>query len=401
MPWLPASFRCSTWHKTADWWSGQPLLHHVYAALVLALPLWLLVMWTDRYSQREQESPLLTVLKYAAGKMIAVSLRIPIPLLYLALVAVAASGIALVSLENDFLPPFDEGAVQINVILPAGTSLETSREVAAKVEQRLQKIDEIVAFVRKTGRAELDEHAVPVSASEFIATLSQDSRRSREEILDDIREALADIPGIVTSVEQPLAHLISHMLSGVQAQVAIKLYGDDLGVMRREAHSMKLAIADVPGVTDLQVEPQVEIPQLRIEVDGHKLKQLGLRRADVNEFVETAMQGEVVSEVLIGQRTFDLMVRLDEPHREDIDAVKRLNIGLPGGGTTSLDSVANIYRASGPNTINREQVQRRIVIQCNTSGRGLVDVVNDIRSRLDPIETRTGDGVFRRVWRAI
>jgi HME family heavy-metal exporter len=185
------------------------------------------------------------------------------------------------------------------------------------------------------------------------------------------------------------------MLSGVQAQVAIKLYGDDLDVMRRKVREMRAAIADVPGVTDLQVEPQVEIPQLRIEIDGHQLKKYGLRRAAINEFVETAMNGQIVSDgVLIGQRTFDLLVRLDEPVREDIEVVKRLSMDLPGGGTTSLGSVARIYKDSGPNTINREQVRRRIVIQCNTSGRGLVDVVQDIKSRLKPLERTLPTGYF-------
>jgi HME family heavy-metal exporter len=147
-------------------------------------------------------------------------------------------------------------------------------------------------------------------------------------------------------------------------------------------------------VEDLQVEPQVEIPQLRIEVDGHKLEQYGLRRGDINEFVQLAMQGEVVSEVLLGQRTFDLLVRLDEPFREDIESVKRLTIDLPGGGTTNLASVADVYEATGPNTINREQVRRRIVVQCNTAGRGLVDVVNDIQARVEDIERQLPTGYF-------
>jgi HME family heavy-metal exporter len=184
------------------------------------------------------------------------------------------------------------------------------------------------------------------------------------------------------------------MLSGVQAEVAVKLYGDDLSILRRSAKEMKAAIAGVPGVKDLQVEPQVEISQLRIEIDGHQLTKYGLRRHDINEFVETAMNGTIVSEVLVDQRTFDLLVRFDEPYREDVEAVKRLSIDLPGGGTTSLASVANIYRASGPNTINREQVRRRIVIQCNTAGRGLVDIVRDIKSRLKPIEQKLPTGYF-------
>ena len=307
-------------------------------------------------------------------------MRLAWPILITASVAVAVAAWGLLHLESDFLPPFNEGAVQINVLLPPGTSLAKSNDVAGKVEQRLLEIDDVTAFVRKTGRAELDEHAEGVNVSEFIATIDPQTERSREEVIEEISEALADIPGIVTAVEQPLAHLISHMLSGVKAQVAIKLYGDDLDILRREAEKMKAAIASVEGVRDLQVEQQVNIPQLRIEADGRKLETYGLRRLDVNEFVETAMQGEVVSEVLDGQRTFDLLVKLDESYREDLQTLRRLAIDLPEGGTAKLEDVARIYKSLGPNTINREQVRRRIIIQCNVRDRGLVDVVEDIKT---------------------
>ena len=391
---VPAALSFVQQPQLAQWWSQTSWWFHALVCLLAAPPLWAIMIWADRFSEGDKEGLLLRVLKGLAGLTIRFSLWARLPVLGLAVVAVLISAAAVLRLESDFLPPFDEGAVQINVILPPGTSLTTSQDVARTVEQRIQKIDDIQAFLRKTGRAELDEHAVPVSASEFIARLDPQSTRSREEILEEIREALADVPGIVTSVEQPLAHLISHMLSGVQAQVAIKLYGDDLDIMRRNAQDMKAAIADLPGVTDLQVEPQVEIPQLRIEIDGDQLKKYGLRRADMNEFIETAMNGRVVSEVLIGQKTFDLLVRFDESFREDIESVKRLTIDLPGGGTTSLGTLANIYRAAGPNTINREQVRRRIVIQCNTAGRGLVDVVRDIKARLAPIERSLSTGYF-------
>lgn len=391
---VPSVFSLFDWSEAVAWWSTIPLWLHIVGGLVLAPLLWLLMLGADRFSDREREGLLLRGMKAVAGRLISVSLRAPIPVLMLACAGVLASAVALFRLESDFLPPFDEGAVQINVVLPPGTSLQTSQDVARKVESRLQRIDSIKAFVRRTGRAELDEHAVPVSASEIIASLDAESGKSREEILEEIREALADIPGIATSVEQPLAHLISHMLSGVQAEVAVKLYGDDLNILRRTAKEMEVAIASVPGVKDLLVEPQVEVPQLRIEIDGHQLTKYGLRRRDINEFIETAMNGVVVSEVLIGQRTFDLLVRLDESHREDVEAVRRLSIDLPEGGTTSLESLARIYEASGPNTIHREQVRRRIVIQCNTAGRGLVDVVEEIKARLKPIETTLPSGYF-------
>jgi HME family heavy-metal exporter len=346
------------------------------------------------HASEEKDSLLLRMLKAIADIVIRFSLHLSWPILAAATVAVVISGGAFLRLESDFLPPFNEGAVQINVLLPPGTSLATSNQVATRVEQRLTQIDDIVAFVRTTGRAELDEHIMEVNVTEIIATIDSSTTRSREEVIEGISEALADIPGIVTAVEQPLAHLISHMLSGVRAQVAIKLFGDDLDQLRGQAQGIQAAIAGVEGVRDLQVEQQVIIPQLRIEADGKKLKAFGLRRSDVNEFVETAMQGEVVSQVLDGQRTFDLMVRLGEEFREDLDALKRLQIELPGGGSVKLEDVARIYRAGGPNMINREQVRRRIVVQCNVSGRGLVDVVNDIRERLKPIVAELPTGYF-------
>ncbi|WP_428306699.1 efflux RND transporter permease subunit [Lacipirellula sp.] len=347
-----------------------------------------------RLMEHGEDGFVLRGLKGLASLVIRFSLRFPKPVLLVTVAAVVVAFVALTRLDRDFLPPFNEGAMQVNVLLPPGTSLAKSNEVAAKVEERLRGVNDVEAFVRKTGRAELDEHAEGVGVTEFIATIKEGTERSREEVIDEISEALADIPGIVTAVEQPLAHLISHMLSGVKAQVAIKLYGDDLDVLRREAEQMKSVIAQVPGVRDLQIEQQVIIPQLRIEADGHKLEQFGLRRLAVNEFVETAMQGKVVSSVLDGQRTFDLLVRLDDRYREDIEALKRLAIDTPGGGAVKLEDVANIYMSGGPNTVNREQVRRRIVVQCNVSGRGLVDVVEEIKDRLAPIEKALPTGYF-------
>ncbi len=346
-----------------------------------------------RMVAEEKDGLLLRILKGIAGVFIRTSVRAPLPILFVAALAVVVAGMGMLALESDFLPPFNEGALQINVLLPPGTSLAESNRIRAIVERRLQQMDEIDAFVCKTGRAELDEHAEGVNITEIVAAINPNSGRSREELIQYVEHELKEgIPGIVTSVEQPLAHLISHMLSGVKAQVAIKLYGDDLNVLRHKAVEIKTAIAGggdvqgVEGVRDLQVEQQIVIPQLRIEIDGSKLESYGLRRMDINEYIETAMQGHVVSEVLDGQRTFDLMVRLDERYREDLDTLKRLAIELPGGGQAKLEDVARIYKAGGPNTINREQVRRRIVVQCNVSGRGLVDVVGDIKDRLRPIE---------------
>ena len=366
----------------------------LFWTLVLTPAVWALIRLSDRALEGEGEGRFLGGLKWLAERVIRLSLAFPTAILAGAAVMVLLAGLALAQLERGFLPPFNEGSVQLNIVLPPGTSLRTSNEIASAVDRRLMQIPAIEGFVRRTGRAELDEHAEGVNVSEVIINLDPHTEQSREAILEEIREAMADIPGIVTSVEQPLAHLISHMLSGVKADVGIKLYGDDLDLLRQKAGEIEAAIRDVPGVTDLMVEPQVVIPQLRIEVDRDKLLLYGLRPEDVNEYVETAMNGEVVSEVLLGQRTFDLLVRLDEPFRENLQTLRRLSIELPDGGTTPLESVAKIYESGGPNTINREQVRRRIVIQSNVAERGLVDVVQDIQQRLQPIQDSLPPGYF-------
>ncbi|MCA9212459.1 MAG: efflux RND transporter permease subunit, partial [Planctomycetales bacterium] len=292
-----------------------------------------------KLTEEEKDGFLLRGLKWVGDKVIRFSLAFPRFNLTVTALAVVIAGVFVANLERGFLPPFNEGAIQLNVVLPPGTSLAASNDINHKVKQRLLKVEDIDSFVRRTGRAELDEHAEGVNMSEYILELNSHSPRSREEQINEVREAMADIPGIVTAVEQPIAHLISHMVSGVKAPIGIKIYGDDLDELRRQAEGVRGAIAGIPGVRDLQVEPQTTIPQLRVEADGEKLKLFGLRRNDVNEFVQTAMQGEVVSQVLDGQRTFDLMVRLGEEFREDVDTLRRLRIDLPAGGTVKLEDV--------------------------------------------------------------
>ncbi|MFV0442128.1 MAG: efflux RND transporter permease subunit, partial [Planctomycetaceae bacterium] len=267
----------------------------------------------------ERDGFLLRGLKWGADKVIRFSLTLPGLNLAVTVALVALAGLFLVNLDRDFLPPFNEGAVQLNVILPPGTSLATSNSINSVVEQRLQEIDDITQFARRTGRAELDEHAEGVNMTEFIVELDPKSPRSREDQLEEIRHAMEDVPGIVTAVEQPISHLISHMLSGVKAAIGIKIYGDDLDLLRKKAEQAQAAIQGVAGVKDLLIEPQVIIPQLRIELDREKLKLYGLSVGGVNEFVQTAMSGDVISEVLINQRTFDLVVRLDEDYRENLE----------------------------------------------------------------------------------
>jgi len=377
---------------------GIAYIVSILASLVVSLTVtpvlsyWLLPK--ARFMEHEKDGLLLRILKSLAGWAIRLSIRYPAPILGAVAVAVGASVAVAMGLGRDFLPPFNEGCVQVNVLLPAGTSLDASTAIAAMVDDRIGKVRGVATFSRRTGRAELDEHAEGVNASEIIVSFDPAAGRDREEVLEELREELAEIPGIVISVEQPLAHLISHMLSGVKAQVGIKIYGDDLGVLRRTAERMKGAIADVPGVKDLMVEQQTEIPQLQIRLLRERLVQYGLTADDVNEFIETAMHGKTVSEIVDGERKFDLVVRLDEPYRIDINTLRRLSISLPAGGRVPLETVADIRQGSGPNTINRENVRRRIVVQCNTAGRDLAGVVTDIQARLAPIQAELPTGYF-------
>ena len=377
---------------------GVAYIVSILASLVVSLTVtpvlsyWLLPQ--AKVMEHEQDGLIVRALKHIAGYAIRLSVRHPWPILLGVAAAVALSVVVVVGLGRGFLPPFNEGSVQINVLLPPGTSLETSNEIAGMVDARLkqmQKEGKVLAFGRKTGRAELDEHAEGVNVSETIVSLDPRWKASREEIHNVIRDEInAAVPGVTVAVEQPLAHLISHMLSGVKAQVGIKLYGDDLTILRNKAEEMKAAITGVDGVTDLMVEQQIEIPQLQIALDRRQLAQHGMTSDYVNEFIETAMNGRTVSDVLIGERKFDLVVRLNDEYRQDPTKLRRLSLNLPSGGRVPLSAVAQITEESGPNTINREAVRRRIVLQCNTSERDLNSVVVDIQKRLATIELPKG-----------
>ena len=361
------------------------IVSSLFVSLTLTPVLCYWLLGKSSIMEREKDGPLLRLLKWLAGGAITMSLRFSRTILLLACIAVIVAGVCMMRLQRGFLPPFNEGVAQLNVILRPGVSLKKSNEVAESVMRRLMSIDGVMAFSRRTGRAELDEHAEGVNATEVLISFDPDLDRPREEVLKEIRAAMTEIPGIDVSVEQPLQHLISHMLSGVKAQVGIKIYGENLDLLRQKAEELRAAMQGVDGVTDLFVEPQVEIPQMKIELDRDQLEQFGLTPAYVNEYIETAMNGDVVSEVLLGRRTFDLLVRMDEKYRENMDALRRLSIDLPSGGTTPLESVARIYEASGPNTIKHEKVRKRIVVQCNVASRGLVDVVEEIQRKQKPI----------------
>jgi HME family heavy-metal exporter len=349
------------------------------------------------------DGPLLRTLKWWASGLIRLSLARPGVLLALTWALVALSIWQLTRLGADFLPQFDEGTVQVNVQLPPGSSLEASNQASAILDAKFRQMQvtdnhphgEILHFVRRTGRAELDEHAAPVNTGEYLLSINPHSGRSREEILEKLLDSLREeLPGVDIEVEQPLAHLISHMLSGVNAQIAIKVFGDDLDTLKRTAERIKTTIQTVPGVTPPVVEPIQQTDELHIRVRPDELAYYGVSRAYVGQFVQTALQGEVVSQVRDGQRRFDLLVRLEDAYRTNYAELGRLRIDLPDNrGQVELRELAQIEEGTGPNAVNRENARRRIVIRCNTQGRDLASVVGDIRQRVGR-EVPLPDGYF-------
>ena len=265
---------------------------------------------------------------------------------------------------REFLPPFNEGALNINITLPPGTSLQESNRIGRTVEEVLHRTPEVVSTTRRTGRAELDEHAAGVSMSE-IEVVTRALGRPHTAVMEEVRQNLAQIPGVVSEVGQPISHRIDHLLSGTRAQIAIKLFGSDLVTLRNKGEEIRKAMETVPGVVDLMLEPQTGVPQVQINLDRRAAAALGLRADTLAETVDVAFNGEAVSQVLEDQRTYDVVVRYDDASRQSVETIASTLVDTPAGAKIPLNQVAEIRVDQGPNTINRENVQRRIIVQAN------------------------------------
>lgn len=282
---------------------------------------------------------------------------------------------------REFLPPFNEGSLTINLVLPPGTSLNESNRIGSLAEKLILQVPEVKMTGRRTGRAELDEHAEGVHSSEIEAELKE-SWRSREAILTDIRAKLDQIPGIAVNIGQPISHRIDHLLSGVRAQVAVKIFGDDLGVLREKAAEVESVMKSVPGMVDIFVEKQVLIPQLHVRIDRDQARKHNVMAGEVAEYAEMAMQGKAVTQVLEGNRTFDVVLRLTDKSRNDAEAIAQIPVDTSNGIIVPLGQLAKVEEAKGPNQINRENVQRRIYVAANVSGRDLVSTVQELQRQI-------------------
>lgn len=296
-------------------------------------------------------------------------------------VAVVLALVVFSTLGRSFLPPFNEGSFTIGVSTLPGVSLDESDRIGRMAEQALLEIPEIQVVGRKTGRAELDEHALGVNNSEIEAPYVLKDR-SKDELIADVRHRMAEIPGVSVEVGSPITHRIDAMLSGTRANIAIKLFGTDLNRMFAVANQIKEAVEDVEGIADLTVEQQVERPQLKVVPRREMLAKYGITLPEFGEMVSALLAGEAVSQVYEGNQAFDLTLRVDETSRESASRIGALLVDA-NGQKVPLGSIADVVSSAGPNTINRENVSRKVVVSANVAGRDLRGVVNDIQEAIE------------------
>jgi CzcA family heavy metal efflux pump len=293
-------------------------------------------------------------------------------LLLLALLALTQAG-------QTFLPPFNEGSLTILASTPPGTSLEQSDALARQLEETLLEEPEVIGTARRTGRSELAEHTQEVNSTEIEVTL-ETIDRSFDAVIASIRKRLARVPGMAITIGQPISHRIDHMLSGTRASIAVKLFGDGLHELRMLARQVEAQMASIPGVVDLMVEQQTDIPLVSIRFNREAIARYGLSTREVAETIETAFYGTTVSKVLEGQASYDLIVRYPDAVRGSVQSIRETLVTTASGARLPLHALAQIQRDRGPNRVSREDVQRKIVISANVAGRDLHSVVDDIRA---------------------
>jgi CzcA family heavy metal efflux pump len=301
--------------------------------------------------------------------------------LAMAAVLLVAALVGIVTAGRSFLPEFNEGALTVSSVTIPGTSLADSNALGNGLERLLLSVPEVTSTARRTGRAELDEHVQGVESAEIDVRLSMKDR-PREVVLEELRQKASLLPGTNVTIGQPISHRIDHMLSGTRANIAVKIFGDDLQVLRQLAAQVQAQMAEVPGVVDLSAEAQADIPTLKVRVDPAAAARQGLETGAVAEALQTARVGHTVGQVLEGQIAFPLVVRYANDESTDLQAVGTTQIQTPDRRQIPLSAVATIQQDRGPNFVMRENVQRRMVVQSNVTGRDLRSVVNDIQARV-------------------
>jgi CzcA family heavy metal efflux pump len=366
---------------------GIAYIVSLFASLIVALTvtpqLCKILLSTEKYLSRKQKEAWLTrKLNAGYSKSLSWILNHKTVAIATTLGLFVAALLTLTTMGRSFLPEFNEGALTISAISKPGISLEESNKLGNLIEEELLKIPEVSTTARRTGRGELDEHSQTTNSAEIDVNYELD-KRENEAFLADVRQTLASIPGIAATVGQPLGHRIDHMLSGTRANIAIKLFGTDLNKMFNLGNRIKNSITGIEGLVDVNVEQQVEIPQIQLRAKRNMLASYGIPVSRFNSYVDAAFAGEKVADIYEGQKSFDLIVRLNKDYTESMEGIKNALIETADGKKVPLNQVAEIVSASGPSSISRENVQRKIVVSANVSGRDLLSVVNEIKEQIN------------------
>jgi CzcA family heavy metal efflux pump len=359
-------------------------------ALTVTPVLCLYLLPASKAVTQDHDSRLITKLKTAYRPLLLTALDKSGWVIGLSAAALLVALAGLAFAGRGFLPEFNEGSLTVSAVTLPGTALETSDDIGRRVEQILLAQPEVVATARRTGRAELDPHAQQVFASEIEVTL-EIGERSKAELLAALRSDFATITGTNVVIGQPISHRIDHMLSGTRANIAIKIFGDDLVELRKLGKQVETLVAEIPGAVDVAMEQQSEIPFVQVKFDRPALANYGLSVVEAAELLETAFTGRAVGHIAEGQANFDLVVRLPEAAKQSVETLKETLVTLPGGAVVPIEALADVQKRRGANTITREDVQRKLVVMANVSERDLVSVVEDIRAAVaQSIELPTG-----------
>ena len=375
---------------------GIAYITSIIASLFVSLtvtPVLCSYLLKGRKEHIEKESWLVRFLKKYDTKLLHWGLARPKTIIGAAIILIITSVSIVPFFGTEFLPPFNEGSFTINLSTPAGTSLEESNKIGTMAEELMLQVPEVEYVSRRTGRAELDEHVEPVSNSEIDVQLKSSTERTRNEILADIRSKLDVLKGVTVNVGQPISHRLDHLLSGVRAQVAIKLFGNDLTDLRTNANQISESIKAIPGVVDVQIEKQVMVPQLLIKVNREALQRYGLQAGKVAEDLEIFYNGKVTGQILDGNKTFDILLRTTDEERSNIEAIRNTLIDAPDGTLIPLQQIASIENTTAINSIMHENTQRKITISCNVQERDLGTTVQEIQKVIGE-EVKLPQGYF-------
>lgn len=365
---------------------GIAFIVSLFVSLVVAMTLTPLLskmlLTDDRYlSKNEKEKWLVRHLIFYYEKSLEWALHHKKAVVFSVLGLFAASLVLFSTFGRSFLPEFNEGALTLSVITKPGTSLEECNRLGNLVETEMLTIPEVWSTARRTGRGELDEHSQTTNSAEIDVNFKL-KKRKQQEFMADVRKTLSAIPGIAFTVGQPLGHRIDHMLSGTRANIAIKVFGTDLNRMYLTGTAIKNAISGVEGLVDVNVDQQIETPQVQIRADRNMLAQYGITMDQFNEFVEVAFGGEKMTDIYEGPRSFDLVLRLNKNYTESLEGMRTALIDAGNGQKIPLEQVAEIISTTGPSNISRENVQRKMVVSANVAGRDLRSVVSDIQKNI-------------------